>query len=236
MIRCHSQRAACVTCVLVIALLTGARAFTQENKPPLPRMGPPVNSPEVLPDGRVTFRILAPNAGAVRLQASDITTDAKGGPVFVKSENGVWEGTIGPINPGAYRYTFLVDGVSVVDPRNPTVSESNNNVWSMVYIPGASFMDAARVPHGAVAAVHYYSTVLGRHRRMHVYTPPGYEIGTTKYPVFYLLHGAGDCDDSWSSVGRAGFILDNLIAAKKAKPMIVVMPAGHTSASFRMGG
>jgi enterochelin esterase family protein len=71
---------------------------------------------------------------------------------------------------------------------------------------------------------------------MHVYTPPGYEIGSAKFPVFYLLHGAGDCDDSWGSVGRAGFILDNLIAARKAKPMIVVMPAGHTSASFSMGG
>ena len=75
----------------------------------------------------------------------------------------------------------------------------------------------------------YHSTALGRFRRMHVYTPPGYEIGSGRYPVFYLLHGAGDNDDSWSSVGRAGFILDNLIAAKKARPMVVVMPAGHTS-------
>ena len=74
----------------------------------------------------------------------------------------------------------------------------------------------------------YYSTALSTFRRMHVYTPPGYERNNDKYPVFYLLHGAGDSDDSWTSVGRAGFILDNLIAAKKAKPMIVVMPAGHT--------
>jgi enterochelin esterase family protein len=77
--------------------------------------------------------------------------------------------------------------------------------------------------------VYYQSTALGRTRRMHVYTPPGYETSTTRYPVFYLLHGAGDCDDSWTSVGRANFILDNLIAANKAKPMIVVMPAGHTT-------
>jgi len=84
------------------------------------------------------------------------------------------------------------------------------------------------VPHGAVAEVTYYSKSLKRFRRMHIYTPPGYESGQGKYPVFYLLHGAFDCDDSWTSVGRAGFIMDNLIAAKKAKPMIVVMPAGHT--------
>ena len=86
------------------------------------------------------------------------------------------------------------------------------------------------MPHGSVAEVHYYSTALKAFRRMHVYTPPGYETSSKKYPVFYLLHGAGDSDDSWSTVGRAGFILDNLIAAKTAKPMIVVMPAGHTRA------
>jgi enterochelin esterase family protein len=89
--------------------------------------------------------------------------------------------------------------------------------------------DTRQVPHGAVAAVTYYSTALKRNRRMHVYTPPGYEAGTAKYPVFFLLHGAGDSDEAWTSVGRAGIILDNLIAAKKAKPMIVVMPAGHTN-------
>ena len=97
-------------------------------------------------------------------------------------------------------------------------------------MPGSDFMDTKDVPHGAVAEVTYYSKSLQRFRRMHVYTPPGYESGEGKYPVFYLLHGAGDCDDSWTSVGRAGFILDNLIAAGKAKPMVVVMPAGHTSA------
>ena len=95
-------------------------------------------------------------------------------------------------------------------------------------MPGSDFVDTKNVPHGAWRAVTYYSTALSTFRRMHVYTPPGYERGNDKYPVFYLLHGAGDSDDSWTSVGRAGFILDNLIAAKKAKPMIVVMPAGHT--------
>jgi enterochelin esterase family protein len=97
-------------------------------------------------------------------------------------------------------------------------------------------MDTKNVPHGAVAAVTYYSTALSKFRRMHVYTPPGYETGEERLPVFYLLHGAGDSDDSWSSVGRAGFILDNLIAAGKAKPMIVVMPAGHTRAFGRGPG
>jgi enterochelin esterase family protein len=236
MICCRLQKANNSAWMLMLFLLLGVGAFAQENKPQMPKMGPIVNSPEVQSDGRVTFRILAPNAASVGLSASDIAELARGGPELKKGENGIWEVTIGPMKPGAYRYTFMVNGVSTMDPRNPSVSESNNNAWSMVYIPGAEYMDAAKVPHGAVATVHYYSSVLGRHRRMRVYTPPGYEIGSAKYPVFYLLHGAGDCDDSWSSVGRAGFILDNLIAAKKAKPMVVVMPAGHTSSSFGMGG
>jgi enterochelin esterase family protein len=92
-------------------------------------------------------------------------------------------------------------------------------------------MDTLQVPHGGVTSVTYYSTALGRFRRMHVYTPPGYELGRNRFPVLYLLHGAGDSDASWGSVGRAGFILDNLIAAKKARPMVVVMPAGHTTRS-----
>ena len=116
----------------------------------------------------------------------------------------------------------------VIDPTNPATSESNNNVWSLVNVPGLEFEDTNDVPHGALAAVTYYSSSLKKFRRMHVYTPPGYEANAEKYPVFYLLHGSSDSDGSWSSVGRANFILDNLIAAKKAKPMIVVMPAGHT--------
>ncbi|MDB6039214.1 MAG: Esterase [Verrucomicrobiales bacterium] len=116
----------------------------------------------------------------------------------------------------------------MLDPRNPAGSESNDNMWSLVVVPGAEFMDTKDVPHGAVAEVTYQSSSLKRARRMHVYTPPGYENGRKSYPVFYLLHGSSDSDDSWSSVGRAGFIMDNLIAAKKAKPMIVVMPAGHS--------
>jgi enterochelin esterase family protein len=148
--------------------------------------------------------------------------------VLTKAESGVWSTTVGPIDPGAYRYNFNIDGVATIDPRSPSISESNANVWSMVYIPGADFMDARSVPHGAVAAVNYYATALNAWRRLHVYTPPGYETGNDKYPVLYLLHGAGDNDHSWSSVGRANFILDNLISAKKAKPMVVVMTAGHT--------
>ena len=192
---------------------------------------PTVVSPEVLADRRIVFRILSPKAEEVRLVGTDIPRNTQGLPM-TRGDNGVWEITIGPLEPGAYRYNFNVNGVAVIDPRSPAISESNNNVWSLVYVPGADFMETKNVPHGAVAAITYHSTALQKTRRMHVYTPPGYEsyeMGTRTFPVLYLLHGAGDNDDSWTSVGRAGFILDNLIAAKKAPPMIVVMPAGHTS-------
>jgi enterochelin esterase family protein len=195
-----------------------------------------VVSPEVTPDRRIVFRIVAPQAQAVTLDASDIPAPARASATFTKAENGVWEATAGPVEPGAYRYRFMVDRVATIDSRNPSTSESNANTWSLIYVPGSEISDTRNVPHGAVASVTYYSTALGRFRRMHVYTPPGYELSQQKYPVFYLLHGASDCDDSWTSVGRAGFIVDNLIADKKAKPMIIVMPAGHTSASTFGGG
>ena len=194
--------------------------------------GPQVTSPEVK-DGKVTFRLLAPNAEGVRLNSSDFPGVGQG-KELVKGEEGIWSVSVDAL-PGYYRYTFNVNGVNVVDPRNPSTSESVSNVWSLVGVPGKEWMDTKDVPHGAVSEVNYFSKPLNRFRRMHVYTPPGYEGGEGSFPVLYLLHGAGDCDDSWTTVGRASFILDNLIAAGKAKPMIVVMPAGHTG-NFRAGG
>jgi enterochelin esterase-like enzyme len=203
-------------------------------QPPGGPRPPQFASPEVSAERKVTLRVHAPKAEAVRLSSSDMPGIERGG-AMKKGENGVWETTVGPLPAGAYRYTFNVDGLSVIDPRNPATSEANSNTFSLVVVPGSDLFDTKEVPHGAVAQVTYYSNTLKRHRRMHVYTPPGYEKGDTKYPVFFLLHGAGDCDASWSTVGRAGFILDNLIAAGKAKPMIVAMPAGHTG-QFSFGG
>jgi enterochelin esterase-like enzyme len=213
----------------ITALFLSASLWAQAPQPERGRgpQGPAVVSPEITADKKITFRVLAPNAQAARLIGTDIPGNNRGA-AMTKGENGIWEVTLAP-PPGAYRYNFNVDGITVIDPNNPATSESNTRVWSLVYLPGEEFMDENPVPHGAVSAVSYYSETLKRFRRLHVYTPPGYETSTQRYPIFYLLHGAGDSDDSWSSAGRAGFILDNLIAAKKAKPMVVVMPAGHTS-------
>ncbi|MFH1195774.1 MAG: alpha/beta hydrolase-fold protein [bacterium] len=181
----------------------------------------------ILPNGKISFKIYAPEAKEVKLGGSDMPANINY-TSLKKQENGVWEVVVGPVEPGAYRYNFVVDKVSVIDPRNPLTSESNMNTWSLIYLPGEEFMETKDVPHGAVSEVTYYSKFLNRFRRMHIYTPPGYESGDGKYPIFYLLHGAYDCDDAWTTVGRAGFILDNLIAEKKAVPMVVVMPTGHT--------
>ena len=210
-------------CGLVLSASLAPQSLQAQGGPP-----PQVVSPEVGKDQKVTMRVLAPNATKVSLGSSDIPGIGQGA-AMTKGENGVWEIAFEPgeLPAGAYRYNFQVDGVSVIDPRNPATSEANANTWSLVVVPGSEAFDTRDVPHGAVAELTYFSKSLKDFRRAHVYTPPGYEKGEGKYPVFYLLHGAFDSDDAWSTVGRAGMILDNLIAAGKAKPMIVVMPNGH---------
>jgi enterochelin esterase-like enzyme len=203
-----------------------------------PMFGAGANSPVVQADRRVTFNLTAPNARKVQLTSPDFNLSGGTiefvnlGPEFKNDGKGNWTVTVGPLNPGLFRYTFMVDGVSTVDPRNPDSAEDLSGVESILRVPGADFMDVKNVPHGAVSQVWYYSTALGRTRRMTVYTPPGYEAGGGKYPVFYLLHGAGGSDGAWVSVGNANFILDNLIAAGKAKPMVVVMTDGHIGTTF----
>ena len=171
-----------LSALMVCASLASAQAPAPTQTPRGGARAPAVVSPEVSADRHITFRLFAPQAQAVRLTASDIPGLGQTG-IFTKGEAGVWSLTIGPIEPGGYRYNFNVDGVATIDPRSPSISESNANVWSLVYVPGADFMDTQNVPHGAVAAVPYYSSALGTWRRMHVYTPPGYELGSEKYPI-----------------------------------------------------
>jgi enterochelin esterase-like enzyme len=227
----RSHRTDAFAAALLVFIVWFGTAAAQNQPEPTPN--DTLTSVRVQPDGRVRFSLYAPKASAVTLGGTDIPNPGPAA-VMTRREDGVWETKVGPVPAGAYRYCFIVDGVSVIDPRNPATSESNANTWSLFRVPGADFMETLDVPHGAVSEVFYHSKSLGRVRRMHVYTPPGYEKGKGAYPVFYLLHGAYDCDDSWTSVGQAGFILDNLIAEKKAVPMVVIMPAGHTG-PFRFG-
>jgi len=254
-------RAVTLTCglaLLGVVLVAQAPATQAPAAPPGPgrgggRGGPAVVSPQIEADGRVTFRILAPQATTVTVggdvggslvpRAASETAPAaptipgapgggRGGPpavVMTKGENGVWAGTTTrAVKPGAWRYTFNVDGVTTVDSRNVRVSPNQTQVQSVLYVPG-DFSESRDVPHGAVSQLRYVATALGGARReMYIYTPPGYTRSTANYPVLYLIHGGGDTAVSWSTVGRANDILDNLLAEKKAKPMIVVMPSGWT--------
>jgi enterochelin esterase-like enzyme len=193
------------------------------------RGGPPVVSPEVNADKTVTFRFRAPNAQQVTLIGE---LDGKTYPM-TKNADGLWTVTIGPLAPDVYNYQFNADGVVAMDPVNPSVKLGFGAFppASMVEVPGDEFDDAREVPHGSVRMETYHSKTLGVPRTAWIYTPPGYDRGNTRYPVLYLLHGAGNIDSSWMLTGRANYILDNLIAAGKAKPMIIVTPLGYA----RMG-
>jgi len=195
--------------------------------PQAPRQGsPPITSPEILPDGQVTFRLLAPDATSV-----SVTGDWPGGihsttTPMVKDDKGVWSATVGPLKPEFWIYTFTVNGVTILDPRNINTRRNTNRIENWLLIPGPESADYAvnSVPHGTVSLQWYPSPTVNATRRAYVYTPAGYETGSDRYPVLYLLHGGSGDEDAWSSCGRASQILDNLIARGKARPMIVVMP------------
>ena len=217
-------RALCRIIALVVGIASAADAQQPFRREPTPNDS--LVSPEVAPDGRVTFRLYAPKATEVGV-AGEVTPGFGQQLVLTRDARGVWSVVSPALPAGAYRYTFVVDGVSTIDPKNLATSASQTALSSLLVVSpsGDDFQaDRADVPHGAVSRVLYRSPTLGE-RRMHVYTPPGYNKGSA-FPVLYLIHGGGDADESWSTVGRAGFILDNLIAAGKARPMIVVMPAG----------
>ncbi len=178
-------------------------------------------SVEANADGSATFRIYAPNAQNVGLSGDIMAMGAQ----FTKAENGVWSLTLPNVNPGAYRYNFTVDGITVFDPKFSRLNEIKP-VVEVVPAGQEFFWQQKDVPHGAVAQVFYKSSTMNTTRRMHVWTPAGYNASTDKLPVFYLIHGGGDNDASWPGVGKAGDILDNLLAEGKMAPMIVVMPDG----------
>lgn len=188
----------------LVALLVAGPLFAQ-------RGGPAVRSPEVLPDGRVTFRLAAPNATEVRLSGDFLAAPQP----LQKDEQGIWSITVGPVSPERYGFTLAVNGVVATR--------------GTLDMPGAApmFYDLKPVPHGAVEQRLYPSKSLQAERRVFVYTPPNYSRSSDRYPVLYLFHGAGGDETGWTENGRAHLILDNLIAEGKLKPLVVVMPYGN---------
>jgi len=187
---------------------------------------PPIVSPEVQSDNHVTFRFRSPNAQKVELQLEGATQHLP----MQKDDAGIWSVTTEPLEPDYYGYSFVVDGVTLIDPRNPLMKPNLLGTQSMVHVPGPASLpwEVNDVPHGVVEHHFYRSIVVGDERDYYVYTPPHYDPKAKKtYPVLYLLHGYSDDASAWTSVGRANIILDNLIAQQKAKPMLVVMTLGY---------
>jgi enterochelin esterase family protein len=211
-----------------IAVLVHTGFAQQPPGPPASRT-PAVQSPEVHPDRRVSFRIHAP-------KATEVTVSGEfevGAPAhkMTRDAQGVWSVTVGPFEPEIYEYDFIVDGVQMLDPRNPAVKYNRGPaaISSLLDIPGHNPrpFDTRRVAHGKVDIRYYDSKTTQQARRVHIYTPPNYERTTSRLPVLYLLHGGDGEDSVWTAFGRANAILDNLIADKTVPPMIVVMPNGY---------
>src|SRR5579863_2999093 len=215
---------------IAVALLT-APAYSQAQAtraPAAPAPAPRLDSPEVSADHHVTFRIRAPKASEVTFNGDWIGATNM---TMTKDDAGIWSITVGPLDPQLYGYWFAVDGVRTIDPSNIESERDGDHFISLVMIsgPADAMWNFQDVPHGTVEQVWYPSPTLHLdQRRMYVYLPPDYKSNTNKkYPVLYLLHGGGGDEEQWVSMGRANIILDNLIAAGKAVPMIVVIPNGN---------
>ncbi len=203
----------------MLSAMTAASVRAAVNWDTLPQ------SPVVHADGKITFLFPKGRFGSVVLNFGGLK------PTSLKPNRaGTWSVTVGPFPPQIYSYSFSVNGVDVLDPLNPWVKKNLFHSGNLVLVPGhpPQPWEQTRVPHGSVARHYYFSKVSGVHRSYYVYTPPGYDADrTTKFPTLYLLHGYSDTPSAWVDVGRANFILDNLIHSGKAKPMIIVMPNGY---------
>ncbi len=217
-----------------ILLLCGVTVMTVQSSLVAQGGGKPIVSPEVGADRRITLRYSAPAAKSV-IASGEL--DGKPHPM-TKDDNGVWSVTIGPLAPDIYTYSFNVDGVVALDPRNTNTKYGYGGFGavSIVEVPGdgPQFYDVKPVPHGEVRIKPYVSKSMGLGRTVWIYTPPDYDRGKD-YPVLYLLHGAGDIESGWTMIGRANNIIDNAIATGKTKPMVVVMPLGHPIQSWWAG-
>ena len=185
---------------------------------------------DVNPDRSVHFILKAPEAKSVQVAGGDGL--GKGPFPLAKGADGVWSVTTPPAVPGFHYYWFLVDGLQINDPRSETYFGYNKETSGIeVPEPGATFYDIKDVPHGEVRMKWYFSQTTAKWRRAFVYTPPGYDGSTARYPVLILQHGSGENETGWTKQGKANFILDNLLAEGRMKPMIVVMDWGYANKS-----
>jgi len=190
-------------------------------------------SPEIGADNKVTFRVYAPYAKSVMVSGDWLPPQGfmPGSASMNRDQKGVWTITTGVLAPELYSYSFIIDSFRVQDPSNPFLNRDVASVTNIFIVggPQADLYKVNKVPHGSVTRTWYSAPGIGGERRITIYTPPGYETSKEKYPVLYLLHGAGGDEEAWMTLGRTSQIMDNLIAAGKVKPMVVVMPNGNVS-------
>ena len=194
----------------------------------------PVISPEAKVAHSMTFRLKAPAAKEVSVQLQGV----KDALPMVKADDGIWSATVNPIAAGVWEYSFRVDGVTMIDPGNPAIKptrEPRTSILQLASTPPAIW-DFQKVPHGTGHQLGYFSEALNAPREIRVYTPPGYETSSGKFPLLVLQHGSGDNQNTWVEHGKAHWILDNLIATGKAKPMIIVMLDGHPPEHLNASG
>ena len=206
--------------IYTLLLVLPLAVFAQPPRRPAP------SSPDVNKDHSITFRYFSRTAQRVCVSGEFLKSPAK----MTRDTSGLWSVTVPPVTPDIYPYSFWVDSVQTADPNNTYVFANERFKRSIVEVPGDKPLihSLQNVPHGKINYHYYKSGTLGTTRSLLVYTPPGFDPnGKTKYPVLYLIHGGSDTEETWVKVGRANLIADNLIAQKKAKPMIIVMPYGN---------
>jgi enterochelin esterase-like enzyme len=251
-----TRRSAVIGAVLCLAGAVGARAQQanvnldwnpQKNTENLIPFSATLNSPDVRDDRTVTFRLKAPEAKQVQLAGVALLA-ALGDPnkpvPFQKGDDGMWTLRVGPLQPDMYVYHFIVDGVRIADPNNTVAGFTAMPPYSQLVVhgDGPAYYDAKNVPHGLVTRHVYHSNVTDGERELYVYTPPAYDR-RRNYPVLYLVGGSGDLPSNWIYDGRDNFMLDNLLAEKKAVPMLIAIPNNqvvhrnnpkHTDLTFKI--
>lgn len=217
--------------LLAVAVLLPHAVCAQEK--------PPLVSPRFHDDGRVTLLFKAPKASEVKIASGELARLVAAESLkLTKGDDGVWTATIGPLAPGIYDFAFDVDGVRVTDPLSKNVMGNRTGSRGYLEVPGTKGAPRTDewqdVPHGTVTRHWYKSKATGTTRSVHVYAPRGYATADKSYPVLYLLHGSGDDDRHWSQLGQANVIADNLLAAGKMQPCLIVMTEGHPAGAVNV--
>jgi enterochelin esterase-like enzyme len=208
--------------LLLVCITLSSICSAQNNSKPASSNVRRAEYPQITADSRAVCKLKAPDAQKVQLDLGKKYD-------MVKNGEGIWEITTDPLTEGFHYYSLIIDGVAVCDPASETFY-GMGRMASGIEVPfaGDGYYQIKNIPHGEIRIKRYYSNVTNSWRQFYLYSPPGYNENTgEKYPVLYILHGGGEDERGWTAQGKTDLIIDNLLAEKKAVPMIVVMPDGN---------